>query len=156
MKKKTIRTALLAGVAATLAGIATLGFSCAATPSDIGMRDGQLRPCPDSPNCVCSEGEDAGVEPLAYTGDGKTAFQSLLDHLELQSNVEIVTIEEGYAHAVYRTKVLRFRDDLELRLDEENSVIHVRSASRVGHSDMGANRRRVEELRASWSSSNAE
>jgi uncharacterized protein (DUF1499 family) len=130
-----------------------MGMSCAANPSDIGLNEGTLRPCSDAPNCVCSEGQDPGIEPLAYVGDGQAAFLSLLDYLELQSNVEVVTIEDGYAHAVYRTPLLRFRDDLELRLDEANSVIQVRSSSRVGYSDMGANRRRVEDLRKNWSSS---
>jgi len=152
MKKKTMRTLLGIGLAFVLAGGLGTGLACATTPSDIGLDDaGVLRPCPGAPNCVCSEGESASIEPLAYTGDGQAAFRSLLDWLELQPHVELVTVEAGYAHAVYRTPLLGFRDDLELRLDEASSVIQVRSASRVGYSDLGANRRRVEDLRASWS-----
>ncbi|MDE0896022.1 MAG: DUF1499 domain-containing protein, partial [Planctomycetota bacterium] len=82
--------------------------------------------------------------------DGKVAFRALLALLESQPRVDLVTVEEEYAHAVFRTPLLRFRDDLELLLDSANSVIQVRSASRVGHSDMGANRRRIENLRALW------
>jgi uncharacterized protein (DUF1499 family) len=154
MKKKTIRTAVPIGIVAVFTG--WMGMACASIPSDIGLNSGELRPCEATPNCVCSEGENASIEPLAYTGDGLAAFRSLLEFLKLQSNVEMVTVEERYAHAVYRTPLLRFRDDLELRLDEAGAVIHVRSASRVGYSDMGANRRRVEDLRASWSLRSAE
>lgn len=55
--------------------------------------------------------------------------------------------DERYLWATFSTRIFRFIDDLELRLDEENGVMHVRSSSRVGYSDMGANRRRVEDLR---------
>ncbi len=149
MRKKTIRTVIPIGVVAALTG--WLGIACASIPSDIGLANGELRPCGTSPNCVCSEGPNASIEPLAFTGDGVAAFRSLLDLIELQPGTELETVEERYAHAIYRTPLLRFRDDLELRLDGAGSVIHVRSASRVGYSDLGANRRRVEDLRTSWS-----
>jgi len=136
-----------------LGGAVGMGTACVSTPSDIGLRDGILRPCPTSPNCVCSEGAEPSIEPLAYTGNGQEAFRSLLDLIESQPRVDLVTVEVAYAHAVFRTPLLRFRDDLEVRLDEPNSVIHVRSASRVGYSDMGANRRRVENLRTLWKES---
>ncbi|MFT6364114.1 MAG: hypothetical protein ACJAZ8_002538 [Planctomycetota bacterium] len=87
---------------------------------------------------------------MTYTGNGQAAFQSLIELIEAQPRVELVTVEQTYAHAVFRTPLMRFRDDLEVRLDEPNTVIHVRSASRVGHSDMGANRKRVEALRVLW------
>lgn len=133
-----------------LGGAAGIGSACVTTPSDIGLRDGILRPCPSSPNCVCSEGTEPSIEPLAYTGNGPEAFRSLVELIESQPRVDLVTVELSYAHAVFRTPVLRFRDDLEVRLDEPNSVIHVRSASRVGYSDLGANRKRVESLRELW------
>lgn len=135
---------------AFLAGALGIGSACVSTPEDLGLVEGRLGACPSSPNCVCSEDGDASIDPLAYTGDGKVAFRALLALLESQPRVDLVTVEEEYAHAVFRTPLLRFRDDLELRLDSANSVIQVRSASRVGHSDMGANRRRIENLRALW------
>ena len=143
-------------LAAFLAGSLGIGSACVSTPEDIGLVEGRLAACPSSPNCVCSEDGDGSIAPLAYTGDGKIAFLSLLDLLESQPRVDLVTVEEEYAHAVFRTPLLRFRDDLELRLDSANSVIQVRSSSRVGHSDMGANRRRIESLRALWRLSETE
>jgi uncharacterized protein (DUF1499 family) len=56
----------------------------------------------------------------------------------------------GYLRATFTTRVFRFVDDLELRIDERNGLIQVRSASRVGFSDMGLNRKRVENLRAAF------
>ncbi|MFT5831041.1 MAG: hypothetical protein ACI9D0_001630 [Bacteroidia bacterium] len=149
-RAKRKRFTKVAALFVSLAGAIGVGSACVSMPSDIGLQEGRLRPCPSSPNCVCSEGEDPSIAPLTYTGNGQAAFQSLIELIEAQPRVELVTVEQTYAHAVFRTPLMRFRDDLEVRLDEPNTVIHVRSASRVGHSDMGANRKRVEALRVLW------
>lgn len=118
----------------------------------VGTVDGRLRPCSSASNCACSEdsGESA-VEPFAIP-DGvspRTAFEAL--EFVLMNEADVRTRSEGYVHAVYTTPLLRFRDDFEARLDGGRDVIHVRSSSRVGRSDLGANRRRVEALRGAWS-----
>lgn len=115
-----------------------------------GFAGGRLAPCPSSPNCVCSEDPRAAIAPLAFPGDPDAAFRGLLEFLGREPRVELVTVGPDYAHAVFRTRLLRFRDDVELRLDRAARLIHVRSASRIGHSDFGANRKRVESLRARW------
>jgi len=119
---------------------------------ELGPGDSRLRPCPDSPNCVRSEpGSGAAtLPPLAFSCDPDRAFASIVSFLEDQPRVELLEVGRSYLHAVCYTPLLRFADDLELRLDREAGVIHVRSASRVGHSDLGANRARVEDLRARW------
>ncbi len=117
-----------------------------------GLVDGRLRSCPDTPNCVNSEeeGKPSYVEPLLFkTSPGnswkivKDAIQDMGGKIELEN--------AGYLHATFMTAVFRFVDDVELRMDEKNAVIHVRSASRVGKSDMGLNRKRVDYLRAQFS-----
>lgn len=152
MKHRRLGLAALLSLLLLLATVAGGAFACAATPADLGLAAGRLHPCPASPNCVCSEDPTAAaaLAPLAYTGDGPLAFAALVELVAAEPDAELVTVEPGYAHAVYRTPLLRFRDDLELRLDEAAGVIQVRSASRVGYSDLGANRRRVEALRARW------
>jgi uncharacterized protein (DUF1499 family) len=60
---------------------------------------------------------------------------------------KIMHEDDYYLWATFSTKIFRFVDDLELRMDENNGVIHIRSGSRVGYSDMGANRRRIENFR---------
>lgn len=128
------------------------GLACTSVPEDIGVSDGRLRPCPFTPNCVNSETAEApyAIEPLAYTGEAAQAFRSLLDLIEEGDEAELVTSEPGYAHFVFRTSLFRFCDDVELRLDEAAGVVHVRSASRMGFSDLGTNRRRIESLRRRW------
>lgn len=134
-----------------VAGV-TLGLclACTAGPGKLGLVDGQLHPCPGSPNCVNSEDHDASIEPLAYAGSGEAAFRSLIEFLGQEPRTEVVSVERDYAHVVFRSALFRFPDDVELRLDEAASVIHVRSASRLGYSDLGANRRRVESIRTRW------
>lgn len=119
--------------------------------------DGQrLGDCPSSPNCVCSEMPPASA---AYTApwaipasvDPGTALETLAGLVSERASIE--TREPLYLHAVFKTRWLRFRDDFEARLDPAARVIHVRSASRLGHSDLGANRARVNKLHAAFDDS---
>ena len=73
-----------------------------------------------------------------------------MSHVQALEEAEALQIGEDYAHFVFRTPLLGFADDLELRLDAGAGLIHVRSSSRVGRSDLGANERRVERLREGW------
>ncbi|MDX2465450.1 MAG: DUF1499 domain-containing protein [Porticoccus sp.] len=115
---------------------------------DLGLIEGQLRACPASPNCVCSERQDevAFVEPLMTTTMGDSAWDNAKKAI-VESGGVIVTDQAGYLHAQFMTSIVRYIDDVELRMDDDNQVIHIRSASRVGYSDMGANRMRVEKIR---------
>ena len=117
------------------------------------LENGRLKPCPSSPNCVCSEDTSEGVAiaPFAVRGTPSEAILSLVEYLRELSNVEIVKPGPEHVHAVFYTPIFRFADDVEFRPDDEAGVIHVRSASRVGHSDLGTNRARIERLRREWS-----
>ena len=148
---RTVLKALTVFGLFALVALGSLAFSCTSIPEDIGLAGDRLRPCPESPNCVCSEdaGLDSSIEAFAYDEEPAAAFAALLALVSDQGG-ELVTTTDTYAHAVFTTPLMRFRDDLELRLDAAHQVVHVRSASRVGHSDLGANRARVETLRAAW------
>ena len=126
-----------------------LGFSiigCTGNrPVDLGLKDGYLRPCPSSPNCVNSmvnEDEVHRIEP--FRGVSLAELRELLQNEE---SFEIITDHENYLHAEFTSLIMRFVDDVEFFSIAEEQVIHVRSASRLGSSDLGANRRRVEGLR---------
>lgn len=121
-------------------------------PVEVGLVGGQLRECVSASNCVCSEpaSGDGAIDPLAFSSDAAEAFTSLVEFVGLEPRVEVKTVRDGYAHAVYSTRLLKFADDVEFRLDAASMVIHVRSASRVGRSDLGANRARIEDLRLRW------
>ena len=129
--------------------LALFNLSCASSRGDrIGLVEGRLRPCPGSPNCVCSEDEEkpSHIAPIRFAGDPAAAWRALKDEVTAMGG-EIVTEREAYLHATFRTRIFRFVDDLECRLDRDADRIHVRSASRLGWSDLGVNRRRVETLR---------
>jgi uncharacterized protein (DUF1499 family) len=113
--------------------------------------DGKLRSCPGTPNCVCSESDKAGehVDPLPFKGSPEKAWELL--KLTVSAMGGTVRNEEaGYLWTTFLVPVLGFTDDVEFRLDASAGVIHVRSASRLGYSDLGVNRMRVEQLRAEF------
>ena len=112
----------------------------------------RLQPCPNSPNCVCSDASDRhGIEPIATNGDPQTTWRHLQDYLNAQPDIKITIAQPDYLKVEAKTRLLRFVDDVEFELRAEVGVIAVRSASRVGYSDLGANRRRVEKIRRALS-----
>lgn len=113
------------------------------------QRASGLAPCPQSPNCVCSDATDTQhqVAALTLAVPPEQAWRATAQLLESLPRTTVVESSPGYLRAECRTRLLRFVDDLELQLRPEAQQIAVRSASRVGHSDLGVNRRRVEGLR---------
>ena len=104
--------------------------------------------CPDSPNCVSSDAQGArAIAPLRIRGAAQAAWQALEKRLKTAEGVKIAASQPGYLRAEFTTRLLRFTDDVEFELRPEQGVIAVRSASRVGYYDFGANRSRVEKLR---------
>jgi len=131
--------------------VAIVAMGCGGRmPEEIGVNDGMFAPCPDKPNCVSSFAADADhhVDAIAIIGMPSAAWKGLQSLLGAESNVEVVASENGYLHAVYTSNLMRYRDDLEFFLREGENEIAIRSASRVGHSDMGVNRERVESIRS--------
>jgi len=120
-------------------------------PSTLGVRDGKLSGPKQTPNSVVSEGVEttspAYVAPIAFTGDPKAALAKLGAVLQALDRVTVIKVEDNYLYAEFRSAKLRFIDDFEARVDAGASVIHVRSASRLGRRDMGVNRARVEMIR---------
>jgi uncharacterized protein (DUF1499 family) len=112
----------------------------------------QLASCPSSPNCVSSLANDDRhrIAPLAITRDLATAMTRLEWILAQRTDATLVAAEREYLRVEFRT-FLGFVDDAEFLLDREREVIHVRTASRLGWSDLGKNRRRVEEIRRAFS-----
>ena len=109
-----------------------------------GIIKGKLAPNNSSPNSVCSEGETANINPLRVSDSD--AWENLQDAIESLSG-RFERIEHEYLHAVFKTPLWGFEDDLEARFDRQANLIHLRSASRVGYSDRGTNGRRVDSLK---------
>lgn len=123
-----------------------------ATPPSVGVVDGRLRPCPASPNCVCSQETDAGhsIAPLKMSEDAAGSWKRLQQIIAGLPRTRIISVDERYLHVEMTSAFFRFVDDVEFLLDPEAGVIHVRSASRLGYSDLGVNRKRIEGIRASF------
>jgi uncharacterized protein (DUF1499 family) len=117
-------------------------------PANLGETNGRLAACPDSPNCVSSQANDEAhrCPPLDYTGSGPEAMARLKAVLADQPRTRLVTETDIYLHAEVTSAVLRFVDDVEFVLDDSHKLIHCRSAARVGYSDFGVNRRRMETI----------
>jgi uncharacterized protein (DUF1499 family) len=114
------------------------------------MTGGRLAPCPRSPNCVSSDAADAehGIAPLALAAPPAEAWRAAREAVAALPRTRIVSEGGDSLHAECRSALFRFVDDLELQLRPAEGVIAVRSASRIGYSDLGVNRRRVEALRS--------
>jgi uncharacterized protein (DUF1499 family) len=114
-----------------------------------GLIDGRLSPCPDKPNCVCSEHkDDAGhyVEPVIIPENNTLDTLPVLKNVIQGMGGSIQAESDNYLAATFSSAIFGFVDDLEIRIDTDQEVIHMRSASRVGHGDMGVNRHRTELL----------
>jgi uncharacterized protein (DUF1499 family) len=121
-------------------------------PENLGVRNGRLAACPQTPNCVSTQDAESShaMEPIPLTGTAAQAMDQLRQLIEQQPRARVVTVDDQYLHAEFTSKIFRFVDDVEFLVDEAQQVIHFRSASRVGHSDLGANRRRMESIRTQF------
>lgn len=161
MWKRVVYIALAIGVFVLIGFVAlmvVLSVMSRQAPDNLGVKDGKLAVCPETPNCVSSQAPDDvhRVEPLRFGNPSRPqytpgeAWASLVRVVSGLRGAHVVEATESYMHVECSSAIFRFVDDVEFVLDEENQAIHVRSASRVGRSDMGANRARVEAIRAAW------
>lgn len=135
------------------AAAALLVASCTGTrPVNLGATNGLLAPCPPTPNCVSSQsrGTEHAIAALTYTASPVEAMAKLKKIVQAMPRTLIVTETPAYLHAEFTSALMRFVDDVEFSLDESTKSINMRSASRLGKSDLGVNRKRVEEIRSKW------
>ncbi|MDA0225084.1 MAG: DUF1499 domain-containing protein [Proteobacteria bacterium] len=120
-------------------------------PNNLGVVEGQLRPCHRSPNCVSSQAlptdETHAIAPIAFAGSQIEAMAAARAALAGLSGARVIREEGAYLYAEVRSRLLGFVDDVELVFDAPAGQFHVRSASRLGRRDFGVNRARVEKLR---------
>lgn len=148
---------VLLGLALLLLVAGQLGALAGSEPTNLGLRDGKLKPPAKTPNSVSSQAdlwpehpmrERARIAPLALAGDGAATLAKLERIVAAMPGAKVVKREPGYLYAQFTTQLLKFTDDLEFWFDEPAGVVQVRSASRIGHGDRGVNRVRVEDIRA--------
>lgn len=120
-------------------------------PDNLGVKDGRLAPPKRTPNCVSSQADAADAEhyiaPIAYKGDTAAAMAAVRKAVEGMHDATVIRQDGGYLYVEFRTKLMRFVDDVEFLHDEKAGLLHVRSASRLGRRDFGVNRARVEAIR---------
>ncbi|MDP5274133.1 DUF1499 domain-containing protein [Chengkuizengella axinellae] len=115
---------------------------------ELGVKDGKLADCPSSPNCVSTQTEDESkkMEPIPYTISDDQAIGKITKVVNEMPRTKIVTQTNNYLHVTFTTRLFRFVDDVEFYFDKKEKVIHYRSASRTGYSDLGVNQKRMVEI----------
>ena len=149
MKKKKTKIMLI--IVALLSVTILLRFYILANQSKngkaLGLIAGRLSPCPDKPNCANSEFvEDKShyISHLNYPAAKSEEIMDLVKAVIQEAGGEIQSEQDSYMAFTFTVSIFGFADDLEIRLDKSKNIIHVRSGSRVGYSDLGVNRKRVE------------
>ncbi|VEP18804.1 conserved hypothetical protein [Hyella patelloides LEGE 07179] len=114
-------------------------------PDNLGVNNGKLVACPGSPNCVNSQSSDeqSKIDPLPAV-----AISKIKEVVESMERTKIVEETDNYLYAEFTSQLMGYVDDVEFYSDNSANVVHVRSASRLGQSDLGVNRKRVEEIRS--------
>lgn len=120
-----------------------------------GLIDGFLSKCPNTPNCVCSENKDHSGHYISPINISQNPKHNINYFIILKDTVKSIggTIQienENYFSAIFSSAIFGFVDDLEVRINSDKKIIHIRSASRVGRSDMGVNKKRVELLKQTF------
>ena len=142
-------------VAAVIAG--QLGLLRGSPPTDLGLREGKLKRPSKTPNSVSSQADlwpgdaqqdYARIATLALVGSGPETLARLKTVVQAQPGAEVVKAEGDYLYAIFTTRLMKYTDDVEFWFDPAQQVVQVRSASRLGRGDLGANRARVEAVRA--------
>lgn len=108
----------------------------------------RLKPCPETPNCVCTYSDDPrhAMQPIVYRGTRDDATVELKHIIMSLPRTRLIEETDTYLHFTFTSRIFRFVDDVEFEVDESANVIHYRSASRVGRSDLGVNRKRMQKI----------
>lgn len=134
-------------------GASMLSFS-GSRPTNLGVKDGKLAACPGSPNCVSSQAPTSDAEhhitPLPFSGTPAEAIARLKSIITAMPRTKIITESDNYLYVEFSSALMGFVDDVEFFVDPAAGAVQVRSASRLGKSDLGVNRKRIEEIRAKF------
>lgn len=128
---------------------------CSGFSPDLGVGSGKLTPCPPTPNCVNSQGVDDNhkILPFACEGTEQEAKERLLEVLKSEARAKVITANDRYVRVEFTSLLFRFVDDVEFYISKTptgSTIIDIRSASRLGSSDLGVNRKRIERLRSKF------
>ncbi|MDJ0716587.1 MAG: DUF1499 domain-containing protein [Prochloraceae cyanobacterium] len=127
-------------------------FFSSTQPTNLGVNAGKLAVCSTKPNCVNSqttaEDTDHSIDPLKYDFSSPTEAIANLDRiLKDLPRVDIISETDNYLYAQVTSRWMGFVDDLEFYVNKDAGIIEVRSSARLGESDLGVNRQRIENIR---------
>jgi uncharacterized protein (DUF1499 family) len=138
----------------TLIVVAILALFVLGQMSQLGeanaLVEAKLTKCPDKPNCICTEFvADAShyIDPIGFSQSNASEVLSRLKNSVREMGGSIQAETDNYLAFTFTSSIFRFVDDLEIRIDTDQNMIHMRSASRVGRSDRGVNKKRIEQLK---------
>jgi uncharacterized protein (DUF1499 family) len=159
VKSKQITSYIVIAIALVLAFLVWNNHLFAGTaPTNIGVNHGNLTTCPATPNCVNSQASVSDIEhsikPIEIGGDTQRRMADLKLAVKSIPRSTIVKETNNYLYLEFTSKLMGFVDDVEFYLDDTGKAIQVRSASRLGESDLGVNRQRIEEIRSKVTSLN--
>jgi uncharacterized protein (DUF1499 family) len=127
-------------------------------PTNIGINNGKLTACPATPNCVNSQTSvsdtEHTIQPIVIGGNPTARMADLKLVINSMPRSTIIKETNNYLDVEFTSKLMGFVDDVEFYFDSDGKFIQVRSASRLGESDLGVNRQRIEEIRSKLSSLN--
>lgn len=149
MQMKIILIILITAIIAVLFYFFYLGYKSQSgiTP---GLVNSKLSPCSDKPNCICTEyqeDESHYTDAIKITENDPIILTQIIENAIQKTGGIITSKKPDYFSATYTSSLFRYIDDFEIRIDNEKKLIHIRSASRVGHSDMGMNLKRIEKFK---------
>jgi uncharacterized protein (DUF1499 family) len=159
VKSKQISSYIVIAIALVLAFLVWNNHLLAGvTPTNIGINNGKLAACPSTPNCVSSQASVSDIEhsikPIQVGGETQHIIADLKLAVRSMPRSTIVKETQNYLYVEFTSKLMGFVDDVEFYLDDPSKTIQVRSASRLGESDLGVNRQRIEEIRSKVTSLN--
>lgn len=150
-RRRTVFTVFLTILSgAAVGGLGMLLMSVTAPrPENLGVKNGRLAACPSSPNCVSTQAEDREhwIAPIMIPASSSNPIDVLVEIIRSMPRTFIVEHNSDYLRAEFRSRIFRFCDDVEFYYERSSNRVHLRSASRVGYSDLGVNRMRMEEIR---------
>lgn len=158
IKKTKIFLLTICGFLVLIIMLAQFGLFSARPPQDLGFNNNRLKAPSANENSVSSQADlfsntaanikYAKIEPLNYRGSGKVAFAALKQQISNSfKEARLIEENENYLRYEFKTGIMKFTDDVEFLLNQNENYIHFRSASRLGKNDFGTNRERIEEIR---------
>jgi uncharacterized protein (DUF1499 family) len=118
-------------------------------PKHLGIKDAKFALCPDTPNCISSQSKisDKKIAPMPFHSNLKNRHDEIINIVKNLPRTNLITNSTSYLHFEFTSKIMRFVDDVEFYFDESNTIIHIKSASRLGQKDFGVNKNRIKLIR---------